>query len=313
MDIIRNLVDANKYNIKCPYEMNGEFYIVHNTANDAPARNEVEYMKNNNNQVSFHYAIDDIEIVQGIEENRNSWNCGDGKSGKGNRKGISIEICYSKSGGEKFIKSELNAVKFIAQGLKSKGWGIDRVKKHQDFNGKYCPHRTLDMGWERFLNMIKEELGQPMENKVKEPTQTNENEHIDIFNDGKINCIYDIQEYLNRQYGANIAQDNIFGQATKKALVKALQTEFNKQYNAGLVVDGIYGTKTRGASKIVRKNAEGNITMLIQMALFIKGYDIDMDKKFGDNTEKIVLQFQKDNGLVADGIVGANTFEKLFG
>ena len=23
---------------------------------------------------------------------------------------------------------------------------------------KYCPHRTLDMGWQRFLNMIKAEL-----------------------------------------------------------------------------------------------------------------------------------------------------------
>ena len=35
-----------------------------------------------------------------------------------------------------------------------RGWGIDRVKKHQDFSGKYCPHRTLDLGWERFLKMV---------------------------------------------------------------------------------------------------------------------------------------------------------------
>ena len=79
---------------------------------------------------------------------------GDGVNGKGNRKGISIEICYSKSGGDKFIKAEQNAAKFIASILKEKGWGIDKVKKHQDFNGKYCPHRTLDMGWNRFLYRI---------------------------------------------------------------------------------------------------------------------------------------------------------------
>ena len=42
--------------------------------------------------------------------------------------------------------------------MKEKGWGIERVKKHQDFDKKYCPHRTLDMGWERFLNMVKAEL-----------------------------------------------------------------------------------------------------------------------------------------------------------
>lgn len=155
MEVRKILVDKSKYNIKCPYEMEAEFIIVHNTANDAPARNEVAYMVRNNNEVSFHFAVDDIEIVQGIPTNRNTWNAGDGSNGKGNRKGIAIEICYSKTGGDKFIKAERNAAEFIASILKEKGWGIDKVKKHQDFNGKYCPHRTLDMGWERFLDMIK--------------------------------------------------------------------------------------------------------------------------------------------------------------
>ena len=39
--------------------------------------------------------------------------------------------------------------------LKEKGWGIERVSKHQDYSGKYCPHKTLDLGWERFLNLIR--------------------------------------------------------------------------------------------------------------------------------------------------------------
>ena len=159
MNIVQNLVSPSKYNIKCPYAMTGEFYVVHNTANDAPARNEVAYMIRNDNKISFHFAVDDKEVVQGIPENRNAYHAGDGPSGNGNRNGISVEICYSKSGGERFIKAEKNAAKFIAQGLKEKGWGIDRVKKHQDFDGKYCPHRTLDMGWDRFLRMVQNELG----------------------------------------------------------------------------------------------------------------------------------------------------------
>jgi len=32
------------------------------------------------------------------------------------------------------------------------------VTKHQDYSGKYCPHRTLDMGWDRFLDVIKAEM-----------------------------------------------------------------------------------------------------------------------------------------------------------
>jgi len=138
--------------------MTPEFIVVHNTANDASAKNEIAYMISNNNQVSFHYAVDDKEIVQGIPENRNAWHAGDGAHGQGNRKGLSIEICYSKSGGQRFIEAEKLAAKFIAHKLKEKCWGIDRVKKHQDFSGKYCPHRTLDMGWQRFLDMVKSEL-----------------------------------------------------------------------------------------------------------------------------------------------------------
>lgn len=160
VNIRQNLVNASKYNIKCPYEMNAEFIVVHNTANDASANNEITYMISNGNKVSFHYAVDDVEIVQGIPENRNAWHAGDGGSGKGNRKGLAIEICYSKSGGEKFDKAEENAAEFIASKLKEKGWGIDKVKKHQDFADKYCPHRTLDYGWERFLNKIRTYLGQ---------------------------------------------------------------------------------------------------------------------------------------------------------
>ena len=158
MKVIQNLVPTSKYNIKCPYPMVAEFIAVHNTANDASARNEVAYMIRNNDKVSFHYAIDDKEIIQGIPENRNAWHAGDGANGQGNRKGLSIEICYSKSGGKRFEEAEKLAAKFIAYKLKEKGWDIDKVKKHQDFSGKYCPHRTLDMGWQRFLDMVKSEL-----------------------------------------------------------------------------------------------------------------------------------------------------------
>jgi len=170
MKVIQNLVPTSKYNIKCPYSMTPEFIVVHNTANDASAANEVAYMIRNNDKVSFHYAIDDKEIIQGIPENRNAWHAGDGANGQGNRKGLSIEICYSKSGGKRFEEAEKLAAKFIAYKLKEKGWGIDKVKKHQDFSGKYCPHRTLDMGWQRFLNMIQSEL-----NKLKEENNMGDN------------------------------------------------------------------------------------------------------------------------------------------
>ena len=158
MNIVKNLVSQDKYNIKCPYSMNPSRIVVHNTANDAPARNEIAYMISNNNEVSFHYAVDDKEVVQGIPENRNAWHSGDGEHGKGNREGVAIEICYSKSGGDRFIQAEKNAVELIVDILKRYNWGVDKVTKHQDYNGKYCPHRTLDMGWDRFIKMIEAKM-----------------------------------------------------------------------------------------------------------------------------------------------------------
>lgn len=171
MEIKQNLVDKSKYNIKCPYSMQAEFIVVHNTANDASAKNEVAYMVRNDNTTSFHFAVDDKEVWQGIPLDRNAWHAGDGRNGKGNRKGIGIEICYSKSGGSKFSAAEKNAVKLIAQLLKERNWGVDKVKTHKDMSQKYCPHRTLDLGWDRFVNMIKTELGEAT--PLPSPTPSN--------------------------------------------------------------------------------------------------------------------------------------------
>lgn len=167
MTIKQNIVTASKYSLKCPYVMTPVGLCVHNTANDASAKNEISYMVSNTSQTSFHFAVDDVEVWQGLPLDRNGWHAGDGASGQGNRKHIGIEICYSKSGGEKFTKAESNAIDLIVQLLKERNWNTNQVKKHQDFSGKYCPHRTLDLGWERFINTIKERMGSSMGNELE--------------------------------------------------------------------------------------------------------------------------------------------------
>lgn len=171
MQITNVICPENKYSIKCPHEMIPDGIVVHNTANDASAMSEVSYMLGNNNKTSFHVAVDNERVVTAIPFNRNSWNAGDGKNGKGNRTKISIEICYSKSGGERFEEAEDLCASYIAYLLKQYNWGIDKVSKHQDYSGKYCPHRTLDMGWERFLNKIKSHL--EVQNKPAEEVKDN--------------------------------------------------------------------------------------------------------------------------------------------
>ncbi|WP_202822934.1 peptidoglycan recognition protein family protein [Bacillus cereus] len=154
MEIRKKLVDPSKYGIKCPNTMTPEFITVHNTYNDASAENEVSYMIRNDNQVSFHIAVDDKEAVQGIPLERNAWHCGDG-GGNGNRKSIGVEICYSLSGGDRYYKAEDNAAIVVAQLMKQYNIPISKVRTHQSWSGKYCPHRMLDEGrWNSFIERI---------------------------------------------------------------------------------------------------------------------------------------------------------------
>lgn len=157
MRVIQNLCPPERYYLKCPFSRVPDRVVVHNTGNDASARNEVSYMLRRPEEVSFHYAVDDREAVQGLPLGRNAWASGDGQ-GAGNLLGIHIEICYSRSGGERFLEAERNAARLIASLLERYRWPLERVTKHQDYDGKYCPHRTLDMGWERFIKMAEEEM-----------------------------------------------------------------------------------------------------------------------------------------------------------
>ena len=104
------LIDPSRYDIKAPYEMVPKYITVHNTADDLSVYNEIANMELNNREVSWHLGVDDKHVVQAIPFTSNSWHAGDGGNGKGNRESISIEICYSKSGGPRFYKAEENAV-----------------------------------------------------------------------------------------------------------------------------------------------------------------------------------------------------------
>lgn len=169
VNIVQDLVSESKYNTQCPYSMTPEYITVHNTANDASALNEIAYMKRNNYN-SYHFAVDDVEARQGLPLDRNNFSCGDGANGTGNRKSIAIEICYSKSGGARYIQAEENCVQLVAYLLKKYGLSVDRVKKHQDFSGKFCPHRILaENRWESFKNRIRQTMG---EKPSPQPTST---------------------------------------------------------------------------------------------------------------------------------------------
>lgn len=204
----------------------------------------------------------------------------------------SLGICFEGNYMEEDMpEAQKQSGKELVAYLKNK-YGITTVQRHKDVCATSCPGDKFP--FEEIANSEKKEevISKPQE-EVK----------------GKV---AEIQKILNERYGLNIGVDNIYGNETKRALVKGLQTELNKQYGRGLSVDGIFGNNTYKACINVREGAEGNITWLIQAMLVCHSFDISVDGIFGNATKNAIKELQKRNGLSVDGICGKNTFNKLF-
>lgn len=155
----QKLVSPSKHRIKAPYSMKARKVTLHNTDNEASAEAEIDYMNRNNNQVSYHLAIDENIAIQGLPYNRNGWHSGDGGNGYGNRNTIGVEICRNYDRKRKttnlneplrsyYSKAEQNAIKVVAQLCIDQGIvaNNDNIKTHNDWNGKWCPSKILNEG-----------------------------------------------------------------------------------------------------------------------------------------------------------------------
>ncbi len=136
--------------------------------------------------------------------------------------------------------------------------------------------------------------------------------------------------YLNaRYYDAKIArfmtEDTYRGQASDPLSLNLytychnepmMYSDSTGHYDAYIETNGAggNGANTKGVgSGILIEGSKGDNVKLLQQKLKNAGYNITVDGVFGPKTESIVKQFQKDNGLVADGIAGYNTNKALFG
>jgi len=87
------------------------------------------------------------------------------------------------------------------------------------------------------------------------------------------------------------------GEATCKGLCEFLQVPYvNRDLNN-------YPT--------VRQGERGNFVTILQYVFNRYGYNLSADGIFGSSTRRAVIDFQKNNGLTQDGIVGRNTWNYL--
>ncbi len=113
-------------------------------------------------------------------------------------------------------------------------------------------------------------------------------------------------QYLLKARGYNLNADGTFGPITQSR-VEDFQTDKN------LSEDGIVGPETWEALIIqVNQGDTGPEVSAVQKLLKDKfGYNIAVDGNFGPATANAVKDFQSDNGLDVDGIVGPDTWKEL--
>ncbi len=147
-----------------------DYITIHSTANPAStAQNERDNLARPANQrkASFNWVIDDTEVIQCVPDGEITYHAG---PDKGNRSGISIELCES---GDR-AKTLANAAYFVALEMAKYGIPESRVVTHNYWSGKDCPRILRNpqyvkngMNWDYFKNLIKKEGEKQMGKEIK--------------------------------------------------------------------------------------------------------------------------------------------------
>ena len=158
------LPDTPEQRIKFPAPFRGGvgFITVHNTAEPFSAADERARVANRRGvRTSFHFAVDEREIVQLLPLEFHTWHAGDGE-GDGNLRSVGVEICRSVFRGENewlYRRAEENAVLLASSLLRHFGLPLTALRTHRDWSGKYCPHRILEAdSWDSFVSRVGKKL-----------------------------------------------------------------------------------------------------------------------------------------------------------
>ena len=154
------IIDMTKHNNKNHYNgLNSKKYItIHQTGNTIKGSDAIAHGKliMNGYRATWHYTVDDKNIVKHFNENIQCWHCGDGK-GKGNTESIGIELCINEDGD--YIKTIENGVELVKYLMNKYSIPINKVVQHNYWSGKNCPKEIRKgregITWSKFLELIK--------------------------------------------------------------------------------------------------------------------------------------------------------------
>lgn len=132
------------------------------------------------------------------------------------------------------------------------------------------------------------------------------------------------QKWLNKNYGSTLkkymketlSENGSYGEKSRFAAVCVWKDLCNRKYKTKLDPSNknFLGSCKKAAKKAtIKRGASGTFVYLAEFILSAKGFYFgSMDASFGSGLAASVKSFQKEKGLTADGVIGPNTWYKLF-
>lgn len=208
---------------------------IHNTDNPrigADAEANVHYMLENAHNMynSWHYTVDDHQIIRSIPENEEAMHTG---SREGNHTTIGIEIAENADGD---IRIATDTAAWLASDIlrrhgQTRAVWKENIFQHHDWTGKNCPaeiRRGIPYDWDTFIDRVNLYLRQPALTRALQ------------YNSKSLMRGDDVRTAQSRlkalgYYAGTV--DGIFGEGTQKAVQ-------NFQIKKGLIADGVIGPTT---------------------------------------------------------------------
>lgn len=168
-----------------------KYIVIHETANTRAGANANAHARlqasGNSRQASWHYQVDDKEIVQSFSDDAQCWHAGNKYY---NQNSIGIEICVNEDGN--FKKAVDNAVKLTKYLMDKYNISVDNVIQHNKASGKNCPANLRNgkkgITWTDFKRMLRENK---TETKPKKQTATKQTQSKAVYTGNSI------VDYLN--------------------------------------------------------------------------------------------------------------------
>lgn len=184
-------------------------------------------------------------------------------------------------------------------------------------NGDSCAVKTYSWNDSKIKSFcyIDYEASTKDSGSTAKPAETTKKEGSNVKKGQKwLNSCYGTK--LENYLGEKLETDGIYGEKSRAAAVCIWKDVSNRKNGSNLNPANknfLDSCKKAAKKATIKQGASGTFVYLVEFVLSAKGFYFGaMDASFGSGLTASVKSFQKEKGLTADGVVGPETWYKLF-